>query len=119
MSTHLRLTQLALVASLALSAWGTFGLMETTGTIAHMKKIEGSGSPLLPGTSAPLKTVYTGIGPIDYQLTVLCVFFRSTMIGDHPEYSLHLYDFAFQFAVQYGLVVVEGSRPGNAGRIIS
>lgn len=91
----------------------------TSGTGELIKVVQAGGHPLLPGTSAPLKTSYTGIGPIDNQLTVLCIFFRSLMAGDHPEYSLHIHDFAFQFAVQYGLMVIEGSRPGNSGKIIS
>ena len=119
MSTQLRFTQAALVVCFAVAVWGTLGLITTAGAGKLISDLRYSKTPLLPNTSVPVKTKYTGIGPIDSQLVVLGVFFWSVLDHNHPEYALHLNDFAFQFAVQYGLCVIEGSRPGNAGKLIS
>lgn len=55
----------------------------------------------------------TGIRLVDYQLTVLNVFFYPLLSGSHPSASLQLYHFAGSCFAGYALLLVEGLRNGN------
>jgi hypothetical protein len=74
---------------------------------------------LLSGTTAPLKRHFTGIGLIDYQLTVLTVFFWGIVDGSAPAASLHALRFGSQIPVIWGVLLIEGMRAGNKGKVIS
>ncbi|GAT22965.1 hypothetical protein RIB2604_01701010 [Aspergillus luchuensis] len=43
----------------------------------------------LPGSDAPLRTVYTGLPRLDHLLTTLTTFFWPTTDGSHPALTLH------------------------------
>lgn len=110
------------IVLLLLSALGfyfTWYLYLHNGTYDHMVRVRDIGPRVLPGTTAPLRTVYTGIGLIDYQLTVLCLFFWELVDGSQPNTSLLCFHFAGQIAAGYGLFMIEKSRSGNKGRIIA
>ncbi|KAL8991770.1 MAG: hypothetical protein Q9169_007664 [Polycauliona sp. 2 TL-2023] len=62
-----------------------------------MANIRDNGPHTLPfNGNAPLRRIYTGIGPIDYQLTVLSLFFYNIVDGTHPQACLQAYHFAGQ-----------------------
>lgn len=110
------------IVQLLLSALGfyfTWYLYLHNGTYDHMVHVRDVGPRILPGTTAPLRTVYTGIGWIDYQLTVLCLFFWELVDGSQPNASLLCFHFAGQIVAGYGLLMIEKSRSGNKGRIIT
>ena len=84
-----------------------------------MEKIRDVGPRILPGTKIPLKTTYVGIEKVDYQLTVLDLFFWEMVDGSRPDASLFCYQFAGQVFTGWGLLMVESLRRGNIGRVIS
>ncbi|KAL8670248.1 MAG: hypothetical protein Q9168_005200 [Polycauliona sp. 1 TL-2023] len=85
-----------------------------------MKKLRDAGPHTIPfNGKAPLRKVYTGIGPLDYQLTVLSLFFYNLVDGSHPQACLQAYHFASQFASGWMILMMESLREGNRGRTIS
>ncbi|KAL8949356.1 MAG: hypothetical protein Q9222_004530 [Ikaeria aurantiellina] len=91
------------------------------GAADMMNDIRDHGPHLLPETNgqAPLKTTYTGIAAIDYQLTVLALFFYNIVDGSHPGACLQAYQFCGQLVAGYGLLVLESYRRGNEWKMIS
>lgn len=71
----------------------------------------------LPGLNAPLRSLYTGIEPIDSVLTLLTVFFYPALDGQSPTLFLHSIAFSGTFGAAWTLVVLESWRKGNAGTI--
>jgi hypothetical protein len=71
----------------------------------------------LPGTNDPLRTVYTGIGPVDRLLTLLTIFFYPALDGQSPGLLVHSLGFSGTFGAAWTLVVLESWRKGNAGTI--
>ncbi|KAJ5724404.1 hypothetical protein N7493_006132 [Penicillium malachiteum] len=78
---------------------------------------EAVASGKLPGLDEPLRTVYTGVEPIDKLLTVLTVFFYPAMDGQDSTLLLHSIGFSGTFAAAWTLVVLESWRKGNSGTI--
>ncbi|KAJ5752581.1 hypothetical protein N7520_009498 [Penicillium odoratum] len=71
----------------------------------------------LPGLDEPLRTVYTGVEPIDRLLTVLTTFFYPALDGQSSTLLLHSIGFSGTFGAAWTLVVLESWRRGNAGTI--
>ncbi|OQD69952.1 hypothetical protein PENDEC_c028G06446 [Penicillium decumbens] len=71
----------------------------------------------LLGVDAPLRTLYTGVEPIDRILTLLTVFFYPALDGTSPTLLLHSIGFSGTFGAAWTLVVLESWRKGNAGTI--
>ncbi|KAJ5342383.1 hypothetical protein N7541_011507 [Penicillium brevicompactum] len=71
----------------------------------------------LPGVTEPLRTVYTGVEPIDHLLTLLTTFFYPTLDGQRPGLLLHSIGFSGTFGAAWTLVVLESWRKGNAGTV--
>ena len=118
MMSSQRFVQYTLPVLAAGAIYTVWGLAENNRTFEFMRIIRG-GSQLIPGTSVPLKRVYTGIKPVDYQLTVLACFFWPVANGDLPGASLLARYFAFQFAVMYVIMLIEAVRPANRGKFFS
>jgi hypothetical protein len=89
------------------------------GTTDHLKALRGVEPHVLPGTTAPLRRTYTGIEAVDARLAVLGSLFWVVVDGSAPNASLHGFMFAGQMAAAWGLLVLEGARRGNKGRLIS
>ncbi|KAL7660371.1 hypothetical protein ACMYSQ_003252 [Aspergillus niger] len=68
----------------------------------------------LPGSDAPLRTVYTGFPQLDHLLTTLTTFFWPTTDGSHPALTLHTLGFAGTFGSAWILITLESWRQGNA-----
>ncbi|MCJ1309585.1 hypothetical protein MMC25_003245 [Agyrium rufum] len=112
-------TYLVLLVLVLLAYYGTWHLLNTNGTAAMMIHIRDHGPHVLPGTSAPLRRTYTGIEAIDYQLTVLALFFWEILDGSRPDAVLQGFHFTGQFGAAYGLLMIESLRGGNKWRIVS
>lgn len=119
MSTLVNATKLALLLLCAAGYYGTFYMLMNNGTTKHMSHIRDVGPRILPGTNEPLKTHYVGIPVIDYQLTVLALFFWEMVDGSHPAASLFCFHFATQVACGWSLLMIEGLRRGHQWMIIS
>ncbi|KAL1958967.1 hypothetical protein VTO42DRAFT_3520 [Malbranchea cinnamomea] len=73
---------------------------------------------VLPGTdNVPLRTVYTGIKPLDQLLTVLGTFFWPVVDGQNITLTLHSISFSGAFGAAWMLVVLEAWRDGNSRTI--
>lgn len=68
----------------------------------------------LPGVNEPLRTVYTGVEPIDHLLTILTTFFYPSLDGQHPGLLLHNIGFSGTFGASWILVILESWRKGNS-----
>lgn len=107
---------------LLLSATGyyfTWHLASNNGTIDYMVRVREFGPRVLPGTTVPLKIVYTGIHAVDHQLTALCLFFWELVDGSQPNASLLCFHFAGQITAAWGLLTIEKLRYGHQGRVIA
>lgn len=113
----LRFFHIIQLLSIASSAYLTWYLMLRNGTVCHLKKTWDS--QCLPGTEVPLTQSFTGFGPFDRQLKLYNGIIWVVVSGASPDISLHAYLFAGQLAAAYGLLILEGARNGNRGRIIS
>lgn len=113
---NLKLCLLALSAAGFYTTWYLFYCNGTRSLMVHVRDV---GPPILPGTDAPLKTSYTGIGKLDYQLTVLTLFFWELIDGSLPNASLLCFHFVGQISAGWGLLMMEALRAGNRRSIIS
>lgn len=68
----------------------------------------------LPGTNEPLRTIYTGIEPVDNVLAALTTFFWPATDGSNPTLTLHSIAFSGTFGAAWTLVTLESWRRGNA-----
>ncbi|KAL4894864.1 hypothetical protein BDV59DRAFT_164995 [Aspergillus ambiguus] len=68
----------------------------------------------LPGIDAPLRTVYTGVEPVDHLLSVLTAFFWPSTDGSNASLTLHSIGFSGTFGSAWILVCLEAWRRGNA-----
>ena len=119
MSSQIRGLQATLVVMSCLALYCTWGLMASNGTLEMLDKIRGQTPPLVPGTEAILKTKYTGIGPLDHLLTTLTITFYQAVDGSLPHVSLQSFHFGGQIFAIWGLLLLEGIRKGNQGKLIS
>lgn len=115
----IKVTIASLLLLCAAGFYGTWYLLMNNGTSEYMSQIRDVGPPILPGTDEPLKTVYIGVPAIDYQLTVLTLFFWKLVDGSHSSASLFSFHFATQVACGWGLLMIEGLRRGHRWRIVS
>lgn len=97
----------------------TWYLFYYNGTHSLMMHVRDVGPRILPGTNAPLKTSYTGIEMLDYQLTVLTLYFWELIDGSRPNASLLCFHFAGQITAGWGLLMMEALRAGNRRSILS
>ena len=103
----------------AAGLFGTWILAGSNGTVAILEALAKQDVPLLPGSNDPLLKAYTGVGPIDRQLTILVVFFSPVL--DPRNGALMLYSIfgLGQFGAAWTIMMMEGMRRGNKGKIVS
>ncbi|KAL8925280.1 MAG: hypothetical protein Q9208_003570 [Pyrenodesmia sp. 3 TL-2023] len=121
MSLFLNISKLVLLSLSGLGFYLTWHLLMNNGTGDMMNKVQTSGPhAVLPYTDgALLKERYTGVGVVDYQLTVLTIFFYNIVDGSHPSACLQAYHFGGQLVSGYALLTLESLRASNKWRIIS
>lgn len=113
------IVKLLLLALSGVGSYFTWHLFINNGG-SEMMSDNQNGPHILPfNDNAPLKKIYTGVRPIDYQLTVLTLFFYNIVDGTHPHASLHAYQFAGQLVAGWSLLMMESLRQGHRGRMIS
>ena len=108
------------LALLSVAAYyATWHILLNNGTTEYMARIRDVGPRTLPGTTEPVRTVYTGIPTIDYQLTVMALFFWEMVDGSFPAGSLFCFHFATQIVCGWGLLMIESLRHGNQWTVVS
>ncbi|KAJ9138202.1 hypothetical protein NKR23_g8629 [Pleurostoma richardsiae] len=78
--------------------------------------------PLLlpqPGPPLPMRTRYTALAPLDAHLSGLLMFFWPAVTGELPALSLFAVYMAGQIVPAHALVMLEGLRGANRGRVTS
>lgn len=75
----------------------------------------------LPGAPLPIKRTFTGVGPLDKQLSVLVTFFAALINDPGAGYEVtafYIWGMA-QFAAGWTALVLEARRAGNRGRAVA
>lgn len=120
MGFTINVTKLVLVSLSGLGFYLTWYIFSYNGSMDMMKHIRDVGPHVLPYTDgAPLKKHFIGIAAVDYQLTVLTLFFYNIVDGSHPSATLLCYYFGGQLASAWGLVLLESERYCNKWSVIS
>ena len=120
MATSTYPAQMALLLLSVAGIYTTWYLLYFNGTASFLHEIrDAAGNAMLPTKDAPLRQVFTGHRAIDYQLTVLTLFFWQLVDGSSPHASLHAFHFAGQIVAGWGLLMMEGMRAGNRWRVVS
>ncbi|KAJ5826057.1 hypothetical protein N7474_003195 [Penicillium riverlandense] len=99
----------------ALVFYAIFYFSFVNGLNALAEKSVASGK--LPGVNEPLRTVYTGVEPVDRLLAILTTFFYPALDGQNATLLLHSIGFSGTFGAAWTLVVLESWRKGNTGTI--
>lgn len=113
------LTRLLLCAIFVLALYSIWGLYSSNGGSDQVDVVLAGSPPRLPGTVYPVKTKYVGVELIDHQLAMLAVVFWQIVDGSMPHFSLFSFMFAGQAVAALILLMVEGARVGNRGRLVS
>ncbi|OQV00520.1 hypothetical protein CLAIMM_06003 [Cladophialophora immunda] len=98
--------------------WTLWGFPYQNGLLKILGQQSEPGAVIPGPTSAPMKQTYTGIGPIDKQLTVLVSFFYTAIDGNRADVSLSFLYLGGQVLAAWVLVMVEGLRNGNRGKLL-
>ena len=89
------------------------GLFKQIGELAEQKQ------PMFPGSKSTLMLEYTGIAPIDKQMSTLVTFFAPVVQGGNEALNLFsIFGFG-QFGGAWTLLVLESLRRGNQGKAAS
>lgn len=95
----------------------TIILAVQNGTIGTIQGIQNSGN--LPQSEIPLRRFYTGISPIDNQLSSLIIFFWPIADAHLPTLTVFWVNFCGELVMSWTLIMIEGMRKGNKGSLIS
>jgi hypothetical protein len=96
-----------------------YGLVYRNGYIQSLMDLWSNGPYVLPGTSTPILTRFTGIWPMDKALTLAGVMFCNVTNGSTPQLSLYGFQFAGQLVPIFTVMAIEGLRRGNRGGVMS
>ncbi|KAI1097164.1 hypothetical protein F4804DRAFT_339472 [Jackrogersella minutella] len=111
----------ALMAVLAVFGFrASMGTMSTNGAGKLLREVTSARAELL-GAPAPFKREYTGIKELDQYLSVLVAFFASLIDDGGAGWDVtafYIWGMA-QFAAGWTILVLEGRRSGNRGRLLS
>ncbi|PPQ94304.1 hypothetical protein CVT25_004961 [Psilocybe cyanescens] len=123
MSSSKTLT-LIILSLLALSSiYFIIVLQFQNGTMLILDSLTSETPQVLPPGPAdsliPLRQVYTKVWPLDMQVNRMTPFFWPLVSGILPELSLFGVYMAGQLVASETLIIVEGERRGNNGRVIS
>jgi hypothetical protein len=98
--------------------WTLWGFPYQNGLLKILNQETEPGA-LIPGpTAAPMKQSYTGIGPVDKQLTILVSFFYTAIDGNRADVSLSFAYLGGQVLASWVLIMIEGLRAGNSKKLI-
>lgn len=87
------------------------------GTIGTIQGIQNDG--YLPQIQQPLRRFYTGILPVDHQLSSLTIFFWPIADAHLPSLTLLWVNLSGELVMSWTLIMIEGMRKGNRGGLIS
>ncbi len=104
------------IALSLLGFWTLWAFPYNNGLLKILKSQTEPGA-LIPGpTAAPMKQTYTGIPPVDNQLTILVSFFYTAIDGNRGDVSLAFLGLGGAVLAAWSLVTIESYRSGNQGK---
>ncbi|KAL4778501.1 hypothetical protein BJX76DRAFT_362672 [Aspergillus varians] len=106
-----------LLPLLGLSVLYSFYLLEANGT--NKLILDLIADKKLHDSNTPLRTVYTGIAPLDEALTYLVVFLWPITNGDNPALILHTTSLFGGVNAAWTVLLLEGYRTGHTGTIVA
>jgi hypothetical protein len=110
---------LAYVSVAALAAYCIIGAQVRNGTFDALHKLAAAKPLTLPLSSEIMRLTYTGFAPLDRTLTGIVGFFWICMSGYSSTLGLYSFYMSAQVLPVVVIVLVEGYRVGNAGKLVS
>ncbi|KIW14707.1 hypothetical protein PV08_07491 [Exophiala spinifera] len=112
-------TSQLLLISLSIAGFWTLWVFPYQNGLLQILGRQSQPGAVIPGpTIAPMKQTYTGIGPVDKQLTTLVSFFYTAIDGNRADVSLSFLDLGGQVLASWVLIMIEGLRVGNRGKFL-
>jgi hypothetical protein len=109
----------ALLIFLSICGFWTLWVFPYQNGLLKILAAQSAPGAVIPGpTAAPMKQTYTGIGPVDKQLTTLVSFFYTAIDGNRADVSLSFLDLGGQVLSAWTLITIEGLRAGNQGKFL-
>lgn len=96
-----------------------FGQLYRNGYVARVKELLSSAKPVLPGSETPILTRYLGLPVVDSLLTLATILWANVTDGSAPSLSLYAFQFGGQLVPIFLIMMVEASRIGHSGHILS
>jgi hypothetical protein len=109
------LVQLGLAA---LGFWTLWGFPYNNHLLKYLKAQTEPGATLPGVAGVAMKQSYTGIGPVDNQLTILVSFFYTAIDGHRGDISLSFLCLGSHVIASWVLITLEGQRTGNQGKVL-
>ena len=109
--------QIFFLLAVGVGLYLTIILAVQNGTIGTIQGIQNDG--YLPQIEQPLRRFYTGISPIDHQLSSLTIFFWPIADAHLPTLTLLWVNLSGDLVMSWTLILIEGMRKGNRGSLIS
>ena len=109
----------ALFLLLILAVDGMWGLIFRNGYYKALTHLRDHGPYVLPGSDTPIQRHYTGVGLLDYWLTVMQCVLANVTDGSAPHLSLFAFHFAGQLVAVMSVMLIECAREGNKRSILS
>jgi hypothetical protein len=109
------LVQLALAV---LGFWTLWGFPYNNHLLKYLKAQTEPGATVPGVAGVAMKQSYTGIGPVDNQLTILVSFFYTAIDGQRGDISLSFLCLGSHVIASWVLIALEGQRTGNQGKAI-
>ncbi|ETN39184.1 uncharacterized protein HMPREF1541_05407 [Cyphellophora europaea CBS 101466] len=105
------------IALAVLGFWTLWGFPYNNGLLKHLGAQTEPGASIPGPALAPMKQTYTGIGPVDRQLTVLVSFFYTAIDGNRGDISVAFLSLGSHVIGAWVLITLEGLRAGNKGKL--
>ena len=106
----------AQIALAVLGFWALWPFPYNNGLLKHLKAQTEVGAVIPGPTIAPMRQSYTGIGPVDNQLTVLVSFFYTAIDGNRGDVSITFLSLGSHVIAAWVLITIESLRAGNKGK---
>ncbi|KAL2074989.1 hypothetical protein VTL71DRAFT_8769 [Oculimacula yallundae] len=119
---HISFRTVVLISLPLFSLLGAFTatvLADANGTFKNIFAIIQSEKPKFPGTDFDLFMQYTGIGWLDRHICFLVMFFAPVVAKKGDALEMLTIFGAGQFGAAWALMLMEGLRKGNKGRVVS
>lgn len=102
----------------ALGFWALWGFPSRNNLLHYLGELSEPGATIPGPTYQPMKQTYTGIKPLDKQLTTLVGFFYTAIDGNRFDISLNFLNLGSQVLAAWILITTESYRAGNNGSLI-